>query len=134
MDALKPHLIAHKVGYPMSLANVDEVLLTVTISLFVEHEKLHQRLQQLKNKRIPTLVVYGERDKLVLKNSFNKLLEDLGVNQKDLNYFSADGTIEKTITNEDWIKVLIFRNGGHFAYAKYSDIVNNQINKLLSRC
>ncbi len=131
---MKPHLIANKSGYSMSYANVDEFLLTVTLPLFAESEKLHQRLQELKNKKIPTLVVYGEKDKLVLKNNFNKLLQDLGVNQLDLNYFSADGTIEKTITNEDWIKVLIFRNGGHLAYAKYSDIVNNQINQLLSLC
>lgn len=131
MDALKPHLIAHKLGYPMTLANMDQFFLIVLMPLFAEREKLHHRLEVLRNNKIPTLVVYGERDKLILKSNFKRLLEDLGANEKHLNYYSTDGTIENNFTEEEWIKVMIFRSGGHFAFAKYCDIVNNHINNLL---
>jgi len=133
MDALKPHIIAHKAGYPMSYANVDEVILTAVLSIGVEQDKLHHRLKVLRDRKTPTVIVYGERDKLVLKSNFKQLLEDLGVNDKHLSYYFSDGSIDKASTDEDWIKVLIFRSGGHFAFAKYCDIVNDQIYKLIYR-
>ena len=43
--------------------------------------------------------------------------------------YSSDGNIEKDIETKDLIKVLSFRDGGHFSFNKYSDIVNKEVAK-----
>ena len=130
MDQIRPHLIAHKMGYPMSYANVDEVLLTVLIgSNGLDQHLLHQRLQYIKNNKIPTLVVYGQRDKLILKRNFQLLVQDLGADQKDFTIYSEDNKIEKHCEREEFVKVLSFKSGGHFCFAKYSEEVNKHLVK-----
>ena len=128
LDAIKPHLIAHKVGYPMSYANVDEVLLTVTMaSNGLDQNRLHQRLEYLRDNKVKNLVVYGERDKLILPSNFEYLVRDLGADQRDFVIYSDDCKTIGTTERKYSTKVLWFKGGGHFAFNKYSQQVNKNL-------
>ncbi|XP_054152401.1 uncharacterized protein LOC128951179 [Oppia nitens] len=138
MDTIRPDRIAHRFGYPMSYANVDEVLLTVCFgSISLNQQLLHQRLQFIRQHKIPTLMVLGERDKLILKNNLKYLFQDLGVNDSHFVKYLSDKDNDRSDNktndksendiNKDWIKVLSFADGGHFAFNKFSNIVNKQL-------
>ena len=130
MDAIKPNLIAHRMGYPMSYENVDEVLLTVVFGAnALDRHKLHQRLEYLKNNQIKTLVVYGQRDKLIVKENFKRLIRDLGADKKDFVVYSKNDSIEREADPQSQVRVLSFRNGGHFAFAKYAEEVHKHLVK-----
>ena len=82
-DKIRIDSIAHKLGSPMTYTDVNEVLLMNSFYCNgLEQNTLHKKLEFIRNK-IPILVVYGERDKLVLKKDFKQLTQDLGINEKN---------------------------------------------------
>lgn len=112
----------------MTYANVDEVLLTVMIAANgLDQNRLHQRLEYLKNNKIKTLVVYGEKDKLILPTNFMQLMACLGADQRDIAVYAEDGSTLATTQRHHSTKVLWLKGGGHFAFAKYSDEVNKNL-------
>ncbi|CAG2103669.1 unnamed protein product [Medioppia subpectinata] len=92
MDVLRPDLIAHRFGYPMRFESVDEVLMLWLFSR-LDPNNLHKRLEYLKNHKIPTLVVYGERDKLIQKSA----------NERDFVRFTDENTPQSRPQNDDKI-------------------------------
>ena len=130
MDIIKPHL-RFKGFAPMTYQSVDEVLYFLLVHSYIKNNEFHKKLEILKEKKIPTLVVYGEKDKLIIKSNFEELISRLGADRRDYIICSDNNTIEKHIERENWIKVLAIRSGGHFAYQRNSDIVNKYLKQLL---
>ena len=132
-EILKPHLIANKFGYSMVYKDLNEFLLAANILSNNEENKLNASLKWLKESKTPTIFVYGQRDSLIPKQTFDRLLNDLGANQNSFKYYDSKGSLEKHQANEDWIKVLVFRSGGHFAYLNFSKIVNEEVNNVIQK-
>ncbi|XP_054153582.1 uncharacterized protein LOC128952249 [Oppia nitens] len=134
MDWLKPHELL-KGRSPMTYNSVDEVLFFALVHSYIENTDYYKKLEVLKTMKLPTIVVYGESDKLVSKRNFEEFVERLGAQHKDFSIYSMDNQIEKDLNHiNNWIKVLNLKSGGHFAYQKFSQIVGKHLERdLLSK-
>ena len=128
MDRYKPHIRA-KAILPVSFSSVDEVLCFFLLQSDIRNSEYYQHLESLRLKQIPTLVVYGEKDKAIPKKDYQEFTRRLGADQRDLIIYSDPKGIVKHSERENWIKVLSFKTGGHFCYAKYSREVYQQLAK-----
>ena len=128
MDRYKPHIRA-KVILPVSFSDVDEVLCFFALQSQIKNSEYYQYLEELKAKQIPTLIVYGERDKAIPKHDFQEFTNRLGADSRDLTVYSDHNLVFKSSERENWIKVLSFRSGGHNCFAKYSEDINKQLAK-----
>ena len=122
MDLIKPHILMRN-RYPMSYDSVDELLFFILVHSTIQTSKLHKSLELLQSLRIPTLYVYGEKDKLIKTEWYSEMAHRLGAEQKDVVIYSEDKQIEKVSECENWIKVLVLRGGGHFGFVKYNEEV-----------
>ena len=128
MDNFRPHLSARAI-LPVSFSSVDQVLCFFLLQSNIRNEEYYQYLENLRIKQMPTLVVYGERDKAIPRRDYEKFIKRLGADTNDMIRYSHFNTIEKESEVKNWIKVLSFERGGHFCYAKYSEEVNKQLAK-----
>ncbi|CAG2103668.1 unnamed protein product [Medioppia subpectinata] len=109
MDAIKPHMIS-KGRSPITFNSVDEVLYFVLVHSYVVNKEFYHKLDILKSMKIPTLVVYGENDKLVPKENFERFVERLGAKPTDRTIY-ADNTIESNSDHNNWVKVVTLKSG-----------------------
>ena len=128
MDTYKPHIRA-KAILPVSFSSVDEVLCFFLLQSDIKNSEYYEYLENLRSKQIPTFVVYGQKDAVIPNKDFQEFTRRLGADRKDLMVYSDSKGSEKDSERENWIKVLSFKSGGHFCYAKYSQEVNRQLAK-----
>ena len=130
MDAIKAHELARGRS-PLVFNSVDEVLYFVLVHSYIQNNEFYEKLDILQTKRIPTLVVYGQSDKLVPKDNFERLVTRLGADPSDTTLYSDD--ILNTIPDHNkWIKAVALKTGGHFGYNRFSQIVGKHLQGLLS--
>ena len=98
-----------------------------------DKNKLNASFKWLKENKIPTIFAFGQRDSLIPKETFYEFLNYLRANENSFKYYDSKGSLERHEANEDWIKVLVFRSGGHFAYLNFSEIVNEEISNVIQK-
>ena len=84
--------------------------------------------------QIPTLLVFSENDKLIEKEIFYEMAEFMKLDQTKFDVFDDDGKIELAQSRQDdWIRVMVFKAGGHYAYSNYARTVNTAVSGLLQK-
>lgn len=133
LDVLKPHEILARLRYPLVLKNVDEFL---WISYFPPRNAWREvpvRCRQLAAKKTPTLMVIGEKDRLFPAVAFFRIVYDyFGADDDNIVVFDSNG-IRLNEAKKSWLRVLDFRAGGHMTHVRYSNIVNEEIDRFLAR-
>ena len=126
MEWLRPDLIARG-RIPYEFSNVDHFFYFLLVHRTIKVSDLHRRIEVLKNKRLPTLMVYGELDKLIHKENSERLYRRFGAELEDVVVYGEDGALERNSQRNNWIKVMNFRFGGHFAYDRHCEEVGKHI-------
>ena len=133
MDRIRPDILARD-RFPLAFANVDEFLFFLIVHSTINISHLRQRLNFLKSNKLPTLFVYGEKDKLIKKEDYELFYQRLGADLNDVVIYSKDKILEKDAQTNNWIKVLNLREGGHFAYSNYTEEVAKHLEEQVLKC
>lgn len=132
------------VGVPVKVDNMDNVMLSATVMRNSKCRRVKSQLQLLSEKKIPTLFVFSENDKLIEKEIFYEMTQFLNVNKDSFDTFNDVGQLELSGQKQQemndkqendatsWCKVMVFKAGGHYAYSNYPRIVNQAISELLA--
>ena len=122
------------IGVPVRVDNMDNVMLSATVMRNSRCQRVREQLKQLSEMKIPTLLVFSENDKLIEREIFYEMTQFMKLNPKNFDIFNDDGDIELSQSVlEDWIRVMVFKAGGHYAYSNYAKTVNQAISELLDR-
>jgi pimeloyl-ACP methyl ester carboxylesterase len=122
------------VGVPVRVDNMDNVMLSATVMRNSRCQRVVRQLQQLSQMKIPTLLVFSENDKLIEKEIFYEMTQFMKLDPKNFDVFNNEGDIELSRSlSSDWIRVMVFKAGGHYAYSNYAGTVNKAVSELLSK-
>lgn len=116
----------------MKIDNIDNFALTLTTMYLAKVERLKKYLPEISNLKPPTVFAFSEKDKLTDKKLGYAMAELMGAKSDDIQIFDKDAKIVKEAI-ENWIRVLVFRDDGHYAFQKHSAIINSAIEQLLSK-
>jgi pimeloyl-ACP methyl ester carboxylesterase len=135
IDLFKIYRITNLLGYPIRFSNNDDLIFNAFHPKYMEIETLHERLEYLVSNKFPTLIIFGENDSLISKQDFHEILTYFnGANQNGFNLYDDNGKLIRNASFElDWLRILSFSDGKHFAYNKYHDVINVEIIKLIER-
>uniref|UniRef100_A0A6G1SKN3 Uncharacterized protein n=1 Tax=Aceria tosichella TaxID=561515 RepID=A0A6G1SKN3_9ACAR len=122
------------VGVPVRVDNMDNVMLSATVMRNSKCQRVVRQLEQLSQMKIPTLLVFSENDKLIEKEIFYEMTQFMKLDPNNFDVFNNDGDIELSQSRtDDWIRVMVFKAGGHYAYSNYASTVNQAVSELLSK-
>lgn len=122
------------VGVPVRVDNMDNVMLSATVMRNSKCQRVSKQLEQLSEMKIPTLLVFSENDKLIEKEIFYEMTQFMKLDNRNFDIFNNDGDIELARSSmEDWIRVMVFKAGGHYAYSNYAKTVNQAVSELLEK-
>ena len=95
--------------------------------------RLQGRLEILKQRKIPTLFVLGEKDNLLPKKKYFDLIKILGATDDHITFVDEPNVKSVRKISNDWIKVLDFKSGGHFCHIKCHSIFNQEVKQFLDQ-
>lgn len=122
------------VGVPVRVDNMDNVMLSATVMRNSKCQRVVKQLEQLSQIKLPTLLVFSENDKLIEKEIFYEMTKFMKLDSKNFDLFDNEGDIELSQSNnDDWIRVMVFKEGGHYAYSNYGKTVNRAVSELLNK-
>ena len=122
------------VGVPVKVDNMDNVMLSATVMRNSKCQRVVGQLEQLSQMKIPTLLVFSENDKLIEKEIFYEMTRFMKLDPNNFDVFNNDGDIELAQSSmADWIRVMVFKAGGHYAYSNYAKTVNQAVSELLRK-
>ena len=122
------------VGVPVRVDNMDNVMLSATVMRNSKCQRVSKQLEQLSQLKIPTLLVFSENDKLIEKEIFYEMTQFMKLDSRNFDIFNNEGDIELSRSSmEDWIRVMVFKAGGHYAYSNYAKTVNQAVSELLEK-
>uniref|UniRef100_A0A6G1SAX3 AB hydrolase-1 domain-containing protein n=1 Tax=Aceria tosichella TaxID=561515 RepID=A0A6G1SAX3_9ACAR len=117
--------------------NIENLLMSASTVGYSEHNKLEARFGLLKRHKIPSLLVYGSKDRLIDVYRFEQLERDLGVtDQARVKRYRSDGSLEKDRSSSEsarqqLVDVSRFEGGGHYVFQRYSNQVNEDVYEFL---
>jgi hypothetical protein len=120
-------------GVPVKTDNVDNVLLSATTMYFSGIEKLPGYLSSVRENRVPLLYVFSENDRLVDTKVFYEMADMLGAEEDHFSRYTPQGSLDKPCRANDWMKIMAFKSGGHYAFLKHAPTVNQEILALLQK-
>lgn len=127
------------VGVPVRVDNMDNVMLSATVMRNSRCHRVEEQLKRLAQMRLPTLLVFSENDKLIEKEIFYEMTQFMRLERKNFSVYEGENETqlarvqEPAAKDEDWVKVMVFKDGGHYTYSNYSKIVNEAVGDLLGR-
>lgn len=115
-------------------SRIENLLIAASAVGYSESEKMSDYLKMVRNFQIPTFLLVGNNDKLVPKRCYDQLKRDLGiVNDRPVRIYDYDGTLKKDVDESDnLVHVTQLEAGGHYAFQKYSNIVNRDVYSFLT--
>lgn len=125
------------VGVPVRVDNMDNVMLSATVMRNSRCHRVMDQLQRLAQLRMPTLLVFSENDKLIEKEIFYEMTQFMKLDRNNFNIYEGENEAQLSKVQEpakdDWVRVMVFKDGGHYTYSNYSKIVNEAVSDLLGR-
>ena len=104
------------------------------MSAYSKIETLGECYRLLAKRRLPTLFVIGERDGIIPRRCSYDICQFLGANENE-NYFIYDEQNnlikEPENSSTNWLKVIIFKGGGHLSFVKLAPIVNEYLKNMI---
>lgn len=122
------------IGVPVKVDNMDNVMLSATVMRNSRCQRVVKQLEQLSEMKLPTLLVFSENDRLIEKEIFYEMTRFMKLEEKKFDLYDNEGDIEFSQSNSnDWIRVMVFKEGGHYAYSNYAKTVNRAVSELLGK-
>ncbi|KAG9510577.1 hypothetical protein GZH46_00878, partial [Fragariocoptes setiger] len=122
------------VGAPVKVDNMDNVMLSATVMKHSRCKRVKEQLQQLSAMKLPTLLLFSENDKLIEKEIFYEMTHLMSLDSTKFDYYDENGKLERSGSSDsDWIRVIVFKAGGHYSYLNYAPIVGQAITQLVHR-
>ena len=120
-------------GVPVRTDSLDDVIHAGTVMFLSESERLSGFLETLRQQKPNLLYIYSENDKLVEKQIFYEMAQILDAKESQYSKYDAEGNCIVRGSQDDWMKIIQFAKGGHYAFLKFSNIVNPAIEELLDQ-
>ncbi len=121
-------------GTKNRIANYDRLALLWSTVYMSETNSVAQRLKMLSQLKIPTLFLFTYRDKLFNKEIFYDELRILGADRNNFEvYEEHENILIQKAKNDDWLKVVNIRSGGHYCFVTHSKLVHKYIEELLEK-
>lgn len=116
-------------------SRIEDLLIAASAVGYSQHAKMADRLKLLQRHKIPAILVYGTRDRLITVNNFKLLEKDLGVTSElQVKRYKADGDVARSPSeHSELVDVSVFESGGHYTFQKYSGQVAGDIHSFLRR-
>jgi len=121
-------------GFKNKIKDYDTLALLWSTVYMSDTKTVHERLKKLSQYKIPTLFVFTYMDKLFSKDIFYDKLEILGAKRDNFDVYEEHGNkLIKKANNDDWLKVVNYRSGGHYVFVTHSALIHKYIEELLEK-
>lgn len=134
--SLQTEKFVRRLGVRNRISDFNELLLLWNTVFNSRYETVAERLFELHLRRVPTLFIYGEKDKLFKKEIFEEELRVMGANEDFFTIIDEDfEMMQEGKFQDDWLKVLLLRGGGHYAFSNdsYFSLVHDFLDELLEK-
>ncbi|XP_037505324.1 uncharacterized protein LOC119381623 [Rhipicephalus sanguineus] len=102
-------------------------------SVGYDEHRVEQQLRTIRHRKVPTLVILGDNDRLLSKKDNRKLLRRLGCESEGACLYDADGNLLRSRSCDDVVKAIELKDGSHYGFARCPDICNKALLELISR-
>ncbi|GIY35441.1 uncharacterized protein CDAR_239241 [Caerostris darwini] len=116
---------------PIRNDNIDGICILAVTMFFSQFWKTEEIFVEVAKKKIPTLYVFSEDDKVVEKELTYEILSLLGASKENVNLYDKEGKLEKKGKTLSWLKLLSFKEGSHYVFRKHPEICNQEVLELL---
>lgn len=92
-------------------------------------------LLSIKEHRFPLLVAYADNDKLIGLRNFDQMLSVFGQTVDDAASYDLQGQLEygSVLPKDHWLSLIRFKEGNHFAFIKYPELINQAVEEHLKK-
>ncbi|RWS26338.1 DUF1057 domain containing protein-like protein [Leptotrombidium deliense] len=113
--------------------NMDNVILSATTMVYSRFKTLSKKLEAMKEKEVPVLLIYSDNDRLIENEIFDEMKSILGADESNTEIFDETGELMKPICGTELPKAICLKGGGHYSHLKgrNPEIVNDAIYNLL---
>lgn len=101
-------------------------------SIGCEEHRVEQQLTRIRDRKIPTLVVVSDNDRLLSKEDNRTLLRRLGCDPEKISLYGKGGCLLRSGSG-DGLKAIELEDGSHYGFARYPDICNKALLELITR-
>ena len=117
---------------PVKIETIDDFLLLSSFSFDDDAAiKKVERVKSLLELNIPTVVVFGSREKIISKQSQNAINETLQIGPEQIIVFDQNKHSLEDLKLTHRQTSVIVEDGGHYVHANHPQVVNKLIENLL---
>lgn len=122
-------------GMPLDVNNLETIMFAGQAMFLARGHRLNKYLPALREKKTPTMFLFAEKDKLVDTKISYEMAEKLGAKKEQMDIYNGGELVQEGSSKSDseWLKVVNFRDGGHFAFAKNNEVVHHEVETLLNK-
>ncbi|XP_054162346.1 uncharacterized protein LOC128960298 [Oppia nitens] len=123
-----------RLGFSNQIEDYDRLALLLSTYYLSQTQTVTKRLKKLIELKIPTLFIFSSKDKLFNKEIFYNLFGILETDGNDFDIYEEHQNILIQKAREDnWIKVIDIRSGGHYVFVTHHKLVHQYIEQLLEK-
>jgi len=122
-------------GIQNRVDRIEDILVAASTMGNSRYEQMKHRLELIREHKLPRLLIYGTKDRLIPVDYFRKLAKDLGASLEDgIKCYNGDSSVKKEPSqdcNERLAHVSEFESGGHYVFQRHSRQVNEDVYRFL---
>ena len=118
-------------GYPYTKNKIEDIVEACSTHFRTNRAQYVSNLNHIASAKVQLLVVVSDTDQFVTRNQTKNFLDILSVSSNQEFVYDKSGKLLQEGNERGRRKVLRMHGGGHFAYVKHSDIVNDEVTQLL---
>lgn len=120
-------------GCPVRPDNMDNVILSATTMVYSKFRYLQQYFEEMREKKVPILMVLSENDKLVDTQISYEMANILGGQEDSYSVYNQYSVIEKERTSQSFPWIVVLPEGGHYSLVNHPKVVNGEIMRFLHK-
>lgn len=98
-----------------------------------EEHRVEKQLATIRDRKVPTLVVVSNNDRLLSKRDNRTLLQRLGCDPEKTCLYDKGGHLLRSGCSDQVVKAIELKDGSHYGFARYPDICNKALLELINR-
>ncbi|KAL1438119.1 hypothetical protein MTO96_048210 [Rhipicephalus appendiculatus] len=102
-------------------------------SIGCEEHRVEQQLATIRDRKMPTVVVVSDNDRLLSKEDNRTLLQRLGCDPEKTSLYDKGGHLIRSGSCDDVVKAIELKDGTHYGFVRYPDICNKALLELITR-
>jgi pimeloyl-ACP methyl ester carboxylesterase len=112
---------------------MDNVILSATTMVYSKFRHLQQYLDEIREKKVPILMVLSENDKLVDTHISYEMANILGAQEDSYSVYNQYSVIEKERRSQNFPWIVVLPEGGHYSFVNHPKVVNGEIMRFLQK-